>query len=218
MALYPAFDHLVTGEGAHHFPGMPSNQLVPLPAIVRLGPAGDLSFRIRLLRPDDEARYPEFLAHVSADDRRRRFFSAARLSARQIWSLTHPDSVTARVILAVDPDDDAIYGVARLHRVTGQEGEFAVLVRSDLKGRGLGHALMRHILRLAPEICVESVFGLILRDNLGMLDLARDLGFVIEADPADPALIRARLRRDNPSAIEAPAIPSPAPSAYAFDQ
>lgn len=152
---------------------------------------------VRSLRAGDDALYPDFLAHVSAEDRRFRFFSAAELSTRQIWDSTHFDPEQAIVLVAERRSDGSILGVARLHRLDashGREGEFAVLVRSDLKGRGIGRALMEEICARAASIGVASLFGLILGENVGMLAFARDFGFALAPEEGDPGLIRAEAR------------------------
>ena len=122
-----------------------------------------------------------------------RFFSASYLSERQIWAFTHFDRAEASAFIALDPRDGAMLGVARLHRLSDGSGEFAVLVRSDLKGRGLGRALMERVLDAAEALRVRAIFGIILRENVGMRALARELGFTLRADPDDAALMRAEL-------------------------
>ena len=80
---------------------------------------------IRPLADGDDRLYPDFLAHVSAEDRRFRFFSAAELSPRQVWDFTHYDPDRAVVLVAERPRDGAILGVARLHRLDGSHGREA---------------------------------------------------------------------------------------------
>ena len=58
----------------------------------------------------------------------------------------------------------------------------------------MGRALMEGICSRAASIGVESMFGLILSENVGMLAFARELGFELATDPDDPGLIRAEAR------------------------
>ncbi len=152
------------------------------------------TFRIRLLRPDDDVLYPAFLAEVSGSDRRLRFFSSAPVSRSLVHGLTHYDPDTAVAFAAIGQEGE-LCGVGRLHRIDdGQgEGEFAVLIRSDLKGRGLGRRLMAEVLDAAPRLGVSTVMGHVLAENACMLGLARELGFRIEPDPDDAGLVRVRL-------------------------
>lgn len=147
----------------------------------------------RDLEPQDEALYPEFHAHVSARDRKLRFFSAAPISEQQIHGLTHFNSDNAVARAALGKQDGKLYGVSRLHRVEGEEGEFAVMVRSDFKGQGLGRRLLEEVIEQAPSIGVSRIFGLILPENTGMLALASELGFETHHDPEEEGVLRASL-------------------------
>lgn len=147
----------------------------------------------RDLLPEDDALYPDFHAQVSAGDRRLRFFSAAPLSEGQMHRLTHFDSRDAVARAAIGRDDGELYGVSRLHRVDGRDGEFAVMVRSDLKGQGLGRRLLGQVIARAPTIGITRVIGLILPENVGMLALAGELGFETHSDPDEQGVMRASL-------------------------
>lgn len=145
----------------------------------------------RDLHPDDDALYPEFHANVSARDRRLRFFSSAPISERQIHRLTHFDDREAVARAAIGRHDGKLYGVSRLHRVEGRSGEFAVMVRSDLKGQGLGRSLLTQVIDRASSIGIDRVVGLILPDNTGMLALVHELGFETHPDPEEAGVMRA---------------------------
>ncbi|MBV8166453.1 MAG: GNAT family N-acetyltransferase, partial [Alphaproteobacteria bacterium] len=71
--------------------------------------------------------------------------------------------------------------------------EYAVVVRSDWKRRGLGRALMRAIIDHARERGTGEIFGIILTENTPMIDLARALGFAITANPEDATTVVATL-------------------------
>ena len=58
---------------------------------------------MRVLRPQDAALYPEFVAHVTLEDARLRFFSAiSELSDARIHELTHIDYERAMAFIAID--------------------------------------------------------------------------------------------------------------------
>jgi acetyltransferase len=85
-------------------------------------------------------------------------------------------------------------GVVRLHADANYEsGEFAILVRSDLKGRGLGWLLMQQIINYARSEGLKRIEGQILRENSTMLAMCRELGFAIGPDPDDTDICVARL-------------------------
>jgi acetyltransferase len=85
-------------------------------------------------------------------------------------------------------------GGVRLHADANYEsGEFAILLRSDLKGRGLGWKLMELIIEYAKAEGLRRVTGQVLRENVVMLRMCRELGFAIADDPQDASVSIATL-------------------------
>ena len=95
---------------------------------------------IRRVRPEDMALYPDFLRDVSAEDLRLRFFARiAELSAAEIDKLSHLDYSHEMAFIALDEDTGQMLGLVRLKdELDEKTAEFAILVRSRLKGHGLG--------------------------------------------------------------------------------
>lgn len=160
---------------------------------------------VRDLAPADASLYPAFHERVSARDRRLRFFSPAPVRDAQIRGLTRYRPADAAVRAAIGRDDGMLYGVGRLHRIAGTTGEFAVMVRSDVKGMGLGRVLLEQALEWAPTLGITHVVGLILPENAGMLALVRELGFALEPDPEERGVLRAALRLPTPEPTPAAA-------------
>ena len=150
---------------------------------------------MRPLRPDDAALYPDFVAHVTAQDARLRFFVAIReLSAERIAELTQLDYSRAMAFIAIDEAGGAMLGVVRLHLdADARSGEYAVIVRSGLKGLGLGWLLMQRIIEYARAIKLERVHGQVLAENTTMLRMCAELGFHIEDDPSAKGVKRVTL-------------------------
>src|SRR5262249_19672281 len=69
-----------------------------------------------------------------------------------------------------------------------ERGEYAVLVRSDLKGRGIGWGLMELMIRYARSEGLREIDGQVLRENTMMLRMCRELGFEIAHDPNDSTI------------------------------
>lgn len=65
------------------------------------------------------------------------------------------------------------------------KAEFAVLVRSDMKGRGLGCRLMMEIIAHAKRAGFNQLYGDVLRENTTMLAMA-SVGFVNDGAPRSP--------------------------------
>lgn len=157
---------------------------------------------IRQLRPGDGALYPDFLADVTRDDLRLRFFApVAELSDALIHDLTHYDPQRAMAFIALSADDGRMLGVVRLHDDPENEGgkrgaEFAVLVRSSLKGHGLGWLLMKRMIGYAREHGIATVHGQVLAENTTMLAMCEELGFHIADDSNERGMKYVTLKPD----------------------
>jgi RimJ/RimL family protein N-acetyltransferase len=142
---------------------------------------------VRPVRPDDDLRIRELLAHVSKEDLRLRFFDSIKeFSPQFIARLTELDYARAMAFVAIDETSNETLGVVRLHADEIHEtGEYAILLRSDLKGRGLGWSLMQQMIGYARSEALKRIYGEILQENTVMLKMCRELGFEIKTDAED---------------------------------
>jgi acetyltransferase len=86
---------------------------------------------------------------------------------------------------------DGIVGVARFaSEPDRRRAEYAIAVRSDWKGHGLGYALLGRIIEVARARGIGELYGDVLQENQAMLKMNREHGFTIAAHPDDPALVR----------------------------
>jgi RimJ/RimL family protein N-acetyltransferase len=145
---------------------------------------------VRPIRPDDKLLIRDLLGHVNKEDLRLRFFDSIKeFSDQFIASLTELDFARAMAFVAIDEASSETLGVVRLHLdVTREAGEYAILLRSDLKGRGLGWALMQLIIEYAKSEGLNRIDGQILQENYVMLKMCRELGFEIKTDAEDRGL------------------------------
>jgi acetyltransferase len=143
---------------------------------------------VRPVRPEDEPLYPPFLAAVTQQDLRLRFFAPVKEFGHPfIARFTQIDYARAMAFIAIEESSGNMLGVVRLHADANYErGEYAVLVRSDLKGRGLGYLLMQMIIEYARAEDLKVIEGQVLAENTAMLAMCRELGFAIATDPGDP--------------------------------
>src|SRR5438105_4723094 len=116
---------------------------------------------IRRARPEDMALYPDFAAHVSPEDLRLRFFAhVAELAAEEREKLRHLDVRHEMAFVALDEQTGDLLGLVRLRdELDERTAEFAILVRSQLKGHGLGWVLMHHVVDYAKEKGLRRVYG-----------------------------------------------------------
>ena len=142
---------------------------------------------IRPIRPEDEPLYGPFFAAVTEQDLRLRFFAPVKeFSHTFIARFTQIDYARAMAFIAIEESSGEMLGVVRLHANADYDtAEFAILVRSDLKGRGLGWSLMQTMLDYARAEGLETVEGQVLSENVTMLAMCRELGFDVASDPND---------------------------------
>lgn len=150
---------------------------------------------VRPMRPEDEPAVVRLLAQVSREDLRLRFFHAVKEFSHQFAArLTQLDYARAMAFVALDSETGEVMGVARLHSDSRYESaEYAVLVRSDLKGNGLGWALMRLLIDYATAEGLKFLCGQVLTENTTMLAMCRELGFSVKADPNDAGVAQVSL-------------------------
>ena len=178
-------------------PGAHASRLAiePYPAHLsrRIELPGGGSARLRPIRPEDAPKIEAMLARMTDEDRRMRFFAPiAKLTPAQLDRLTQIDY--DREMALVCEGDDGLLGVVRLAADPDRaRAEYAVALRSDQKGHGLGIYLMRRILDYAKDVGIGVVFGEVLRENRPMLEICRALGFALHPEPDMPEIVRAEI-------------------------
>jgi acetyltransferase len=134
---------------------------------------------------------------MDEEDRRMRFFAPVKkLSRPQLARLTQIDYdremafVCESLFMGI-----GLLGVVRLAADPDRaRAEFAVALRSELKGIGLGRRLMVRILDYAKARGIGEVYGEVMRENRNMIELCRALGFKLAASPEAPELYHVSLR------------------------
>lgn len=151
---------------------------------------------IRPIKPSDVALYPAFLGKVTQEDMRLRFLGPRKHFPEQtLKRMTQLDYDREMAFVVIASVGEELAGIGRLscdpdHVVA----EYALLVRTDLQGQGLGWKLLNQLIDYAREDGISRLEGIILAENRTMLSMCRELGFVIEHDVDDPRLCRASLR------------------------
>ena len=150
---------------------------------------------VRPVRPEDDAMFREFFTHVTDEDLRLRFFQSVRhFSHEFIARLTQLDYARSIALVAIHPQTHEMLGAVRLHADANYEkGEYGILVRSDLKGHGIGWKLMQIMIEYARWLGLKVIEGQVLRENRTMLAMCESLGFTVKLDPDDPTLMNVSL-------------------------
>ncbi|WP_280156041.1 bifunctional acetate--CoA ligase family protein/GNAT family N-acetyltransferase [Piscinibacter sp. XHJ-5] len=141
---------------------------------------------LRPIRPEDEAQHLAFIRQLAPEDIRLRFFSNRReLPRTELARLVQIDYARemAFVALLVDGDgtSDTVGVVRAIADPDNVEAEFAIIVRSDMKGQGIGHLLLDKMIRYLKASGTQRMVGEVLRENEAMRELARAHG--LHADP-----------------------------------
>jgi acetyltransferase len=153
-------------------------------------------YPLRPIRPEDMHLTDELLANSDPEDVRLRFLSPLRKLPRQLAArLTQIDyDREMAFVVFTDETRKEFAAVGRLSEDPDRErAEFAIIVRSDLHGHGLGYALMRQLIDYGRSRGVGEIFGHVLRENRSMLNLCDDLGFTRHPLEGDPTIIETRL-------------------------
>lgn len=137
---------------------------------------------IRPIRPEDEAQHLEFLEHLEPEDIYFRFFGMIRrFEHSQLARLTQIDFDREMVFIAVrDASSDKPQTVGEVRVAIHPDklvAEFAIIIRSSIKGRGLGAILMNKMIEYCRSRDIATIQGQVLQENTRMLALTRKIGF-----------------------------------------
>jgi acetyltransferase len=205
-----------------HDPDVPDSKL-PRPAI-RPYPVqyvqpfklnNGLDVMIRPVRPEDEPLMTEFTLALSPASLYLRYFHAVSptslASHEQLTRLCFVDYDREIALVAIRNDSKTgrpqlvAHGqLVKLHGST--DAEFAIQVRDEYQGTGLGTELLRRLLEIAKDEGVERVLAEIMPENTGMRRICTKLGFSFSKIPdsqnvlAEIALEPRRVAEEEPEA------------------
>ncbi len=151
-------------------------------------------FFLRPVRPQDASGFMRFFERLEPDDVRLRFFSPLRsVPPNLLARLTQIDYDREMAFVLFDAEDE-LMGIAHFSADPDkQRAEYAVIVRSDLKGNGIGRALMQQIVAYGKQFGVREIFGDVLEENAMMLALCRELGCTIAPLAGAAGVVRTTL-------------------------
>jgi acetyltransferase len=152
------------------------------------------ALRMRPLRPEDEPLLHNLAAHMSHEDLRLRFFTPLPGLSHTVAARLSQLDYDRELALLAERNGTAL-GVAHFFSDPDKlRAEYAIAVRSDWKGRGVGYLLMTRLIEIAKQRGVGELAGAVLRENEPMLQMCRELDFAIAADPSDPSIVLVRKR------------------------
>ena len=161
---------------------------------------------LRPIRPEDEQQHRAFVEQLQPNDLRLRFFSVRReLPRSELARLIQIDYAREMAFIAVQTSAGGAMQTLGVVRAVADpdnvEAEFGIIVRSDLKGSGLGQMLMKKMIDYLARHGTQRMIGLVLRENTAMRELARSLGFVVDSTAYDADALRFVLTLAQPVAV-----------------
>lgn len=193
-----------------HDPSVTEDQL-PRPAIRPypthyethwLSPNGT-DVTIRPIRAEDEPAMVDFHGTLSERSVYMRYFSPVDLQQRvshdRLSRICFIDYDREMVLLATrrspdDPTTGQILGASRLTKFHGRnEAEFGIMVGDPFQGFGLGTEMLSRTIEVARAEKLDCLFGYVLTNNTGMLNVCRGLGFTLEQEDTHTIKVILRL-------------------------
>ncbi|WP_457423564.1 bifunctional acetate--CoA ligase family protein/GNAT family N-acetyltransferase [Roseateles sp. P5_E7] len=150
---------------------------------------------VRPIRPEDEARHLAFAGQLAPEDIRLRFFSLRReLPRSELARLVQIDydREMAFVVLETQPDGtQRTLGVVRaMADPDNVEAEFAIILAAEVQGQGLGQRLLDKMVAYLRGHGTQRLVALVLRENAGMRELAKQGGFTLDEAGSDRDVYR----------------------------
>jgi len=140
-----------------------------------------LAVFIRPIKPEDAPLLVDLFNTLSPTSIYYRFFSPMKtLPHSMLARFTQIDYDREIALVALEegrPEEKMLGGARVIGDPDGKKAEFAVMVGDPWQGKGVGAKLLEKCLQIAKERGVESVWGIVLRENTQMLALGRKLGF-----------------------------------------
>jgi acetyltransferase len=141
---------------------------------------------LRPVRPEDGPAHLAFFAALTPDDVRYRMFVRMReLQPSQLARFTQIDFDREMAFIATRTGPNGEPETLGVGRVVADpdnvRAEFAVTVRSDLKGAGLGKLLMAKLIDYCRSRGTREIVGEALPQNARVIKLVRSLGFEVSA-------------------------------------
>jgi len=139
--------------------------------------ANGLELLLRPVRPDDKRLLAQAFERLSPETRYRRFFAPLeKLSDQDLRYLTEVDHHDHEAIVAVNPENGAIIGVARYVRSDDPtEAEVAVVIGDPWQGHGVATAVLQRLVARAREEGIDHFVALVMSQNTEALELFRHL-------------------------------------------
>ena len=154
--------------------------------------------KLRPVRPEDEIALQRLFARLTPEEIYLRFHGSMKILPHELAArLTQIDYERDMALVLAEPGLPGQAGIHALAQLAAdpdfERAEFALLVQHDFAGRGVGTRLLQALIDYARTRGIHELSGLVLRENTGMLDVCRRLGFRLEPLAGETDTVSARL-------------------------
>ncbi|MCP5284811.1 MAG: bifunctional acetate--CoA ligase family protein/GNAT family N-acetyltransferase, partial [Burkholderiaceae bacterium] len=124
---------------------------------------------VRPIRPEDEPGHRAFLERLDPEDVRLRiFYSRRSIEHSELARLTQIDYDREMAFIALDAEGHTLAVVRGITDPDNVGAEFGIVVRSDLKGGGLGERLLRKLITYHRSRGTQVLTAEVLAENVRM--------------------------------------------------
>lgn len=135
---------------------------------------------LRPLKAEDEPLIKEMMSTLSEDTLRVRFFVIMEINHRMLMQFCNIDYDREIAIVAELKEGDKkriIGGVRLIVEPDLKSGQFALLVSDEFQRQGLGEKFLDTIIGIAQEKGLREIYGIVLTENIKMIELTKKMGF-----------------------------------------
>lgn len=152
-----------------------------------------LEVTLRPIKPEDEVRFNELFLSLSQESVRFRFFQVIKEMSHDTLSKNCNLDYDREIAIVSELNDGQMVGVVTLITEPDRKrAEYAIMIGDKWQGLGLGLKLMEHMIRIAEDLKIQVVFGIVSAANRKMISLCNRLGFethLIDEDTVEVRLI-----------------------------
>ena len=149
------------------------------------------SYRVHPIKPEDEPALRRFADEVDSRDLWHAFFAPLRDRTHETAARLSQIDYDREMTL-ITWDGERVAGLTRSTAdPTFENSECAVIIRRDLREKGLAGQLLEALLRAIATQGIRQAVMVFPADRTRMISLSKDLGFTVAKSPADPSQVRA---------------------------
>jgi acetyltransferase len=139
---------------------------------------------LRPIKPEDEPMWLEMFQSFSEESIRYRFFEIIKDTPHEVrvrYCNIDYDREIAIVAELTEQGRRKILGVVRsIVEPDGRSGEIAFIIADPWQGLGLGTKMIEYVIEICKEKGLETLYGIMLRDNRRAIRVMKDMGFAVE--------------------------------------